>query len=495
MLTTTRGVRALAATCTAVAAVTALPCATPAALAGTGHSAGVVGNPITLATGQHFEVLGHPFDVATSPGGTAYIGWISSTAVDSERKVHLCKLPPTATACDGGIQTIDSLSGSSAAGLRVLVDADDTVHLVWFHDSAQSLNGPNNSAIAEADALHGLGLSAAHDIVTNAPSFGSLLEAKIGPGGAIWTVAYAGVPTKQVRVWHDTTDPEPVTTPYGISHAQLAFTGGTPVLVVEKDGAISTPPSYATRSSSGTWSAFHKIAHTWAAGSNTALATTRHGLRIVTGTNDASYRPVIAAWTGSGFGTPKLTPDTNGCGVKTHDGSSDPSGRLLDASWECSKVTVTNYPDARHAAIVRFKPGGTPGQAPEIASGTRGIATVVWGVSQTDGEKLRVAHVRAPDSTATVGHTGTGGRVTVTGPRTCLPPVDVPIGLTHNPAKGWRFKSRTLRLDGNRVHRPLDGAKLKPGERHTLVGTATFAKNGVHKTVKASLSFRTCATQ
>ena len=155
----------------------------------------------------------------------------------------------------------------------------------------------------------------------------------------------------------------------------------------------------------GTWSTFHQIAHTWAAGSDAALASTRHGLRIVTSTNNASDRPVIAAWTGSGFGTPKLTSDTNGCGAKTHDGWSDPSGRLLDASWECSKVTVTNYPDARHAAIVRFNGGSTPGHAPEIASGTRGTATVVWGVSQTDGETLRVAHVRLPDSTVTVGHT------------------------------------------------------------------------------------------
>ena len=282
--------------------------------------------------------------------------------------------------------------------------------------------------------------------------------------------------------------------PFDVDYAQLAFTGGTPVLAIEKYGAISTPPNYATRSSAGTWSTFHAVAHTWAGGGNAALATTRHGLRIVTGTNDASYRPVVAAWTGSGFGTPRMTPDTNGCGAKTHDGWSDPSGRLLDASFECSKVTITNYPDARHAAIVRFKAGGTPGYAPEIASGTRGIATVVWSVSQTGGEKLRVAHVRLPDSNVTVAHKGTGGRVTITGPRTCLPPVNVPIGWTHHPAKGWTFKTGTLRLDGNRVRSPLDGAKLKPGHSYTLVGKATFAKNGAHHTVKASLTFKTCAT-
>jgi hypothetical protein len=495
LITTARRARVLAAACTVAGVTTmaAVSSSTPAARAASAHTAGVVGSPLTLATGQSFEVLGHPFDVGTNRGGTAYIGWISSTTADPERTVHLCTLPPTATACEGGIQTIASPGTSSAAGLRVLVDGDDTVHLVWFHDTAQSINGPNDAAISEATAVHGLDLGAAQDIVTNAPSFGTLLEAKIGPNGDLWTVAYAGVPTKEVRVWHGGADPEPVTTPYGVGYAQLAFAGGTPVLAIEKDGAISTPPSYATRSGAGTWSAFHQIAHTWAAGSNTALATTRRGLRMVTSTDHASYRPVIAAWTGSGFSTPKLTPDTNGCSVKTHDGWSDPSGRLLDASWECSRLTVTNYPDARHAAIVRFGGGGTPGHAPQIASGTRGIATVVWGVSQADGETLRVARVRLPDSTVTVGRTGTGGRVTVTGPVTCLPPVDVPIRRTHRPAKGWRLESSTLRLDGRRVSAPLDGAKLAPGKRYALVGTATFAKHGRRATVTATLRFRTCA--
>ena len=270
-----------------------------------------------------------------------------------------------------------------------------------------------------------------------------------------------------MRVWHDATDPEPITTPYGVSHAQLAFTGGTPVLVIEKDGANSTPPSYATRSSAGTWSTFHQIAHTWAAPSDAALASTRHGLRIVTSTNNASDRPVIAAWTGSGFGTPKL--DIRHQRLRREDPrrmvrpERAVAGRLL----ECSKVTVTNYPDARHAAIVRFNGGSTPGHAPEIASGTRGTATVVWGVSQTDGETLRVAHVRLPDSTVTVGHTGTGGRVTVTGPLTCLPPVDVHIGRTHNPAKGWRFKSSTLRTP-------------RPPRRQSTPRREAHARSAVH---------------
>ncbi len=490
MLTTTRRTLAIVASCAAV--VAAAPIEAAPAARSAGHPAGFVGSAITLATGQNFPA--HPYDVAANPAGTAYIGWISSTASVTDRKVHLCKLPTAATSCVGGVQTIDSLGISSAAGLRVLVDGADTVHLVWFHDTAQSINGPNGAAIAEATAPHGQNLTAAHDIITDAPSFGSLIDAGLGPGG-IWTVAYAGVPDQQVQVWHGNVGPEPVATPFGVGYAQLAFSGSTPVLAIEKYGAITTPPYYATRSSSGTWSGFRAVASTWAAGSNAALASTRHGLRIVTGVNSASYRPAIAAWTGTGFGARTLTPDTNGCGVKTHDGWADPSGRLLDVSWECSQVTVTNYPDALHAAILRFNGGGTPGHAPEIASGTRGIATVAWSLSGTGGQALRAARVRLPDSTLTVAHATRAGRVTVTGPRTCLPPANVTIGWTHKRRHHWKFKSGSLRLNGNRVSSPLDGAALAAGQTYALVGKAKFLKGGRHKVVKATLTFTTCAAQ
>jgi hypothetical protein len=491
MFTVTRRSTAIAAVCAALVVAATPVNATPASTAR--HPAGFVGGATTLASGQSFETLGHPYDVATNAAGTAYIGWISSTSTDTDRKVHLCTLPLAATSCEGGIQTIASLGISSASGLQVMVDGSDTVHLVWFHDTAQSINGPNNAAIAQATAVHGQNLTAATDI-TNAPSFGSLLDAKLGPGG-IWTVAYAGVSTQQVQVWHSATGVETVPTPFSVGYAQLAFTGSTAVLAVEKYGAISTPPSTAARSGTGTWGGFHAVPGTWATGSNAALASTRYGLRIVTGVNNASYRPVVSAWNGSAFGTPVLTPDTNGCGVKTHDGWTDPSGRLLDVSWECSQVTVTNYPDAMHPAIFRFNGGGTPGHAPQIGSGTRGIGTVVWSLSQSTGETLRVARVRLPDSTLAVAKAARAGRVTVTGPRTCLPPVDVAISWRHRPRRHWKFKSGSLRLDGVRVGSLLDGATLTPGQVHTLVGKARFARGGKRRTVKATLGFRTCAVQ
>jgi hypothetical protein len=380
----------------ALAAIAGLVATAPA-----GHAiddrAGVVGSPFTLANVMSFA----GYDVAANASGTAYIGWISTTATDATRKVNLCRLPVGATACTGGVQTIDSLSSSSASGLRVVVTAPNLVHLIWFHDTPNSINGPQNGAIAEATAQDGRNLTAAHDVITDAPSFGELLTVARDPNGAIWTVTYAGLPTQSVQV----RDALPaayatVPTPYGVGFAQLAFTGGKPVLAVEKDGAIRTPPQYATRSSAGRWSSFRAVASTWARATDAALVSTRHGLRLVTGDDNTSYRPVISKWTGTGFAPPQLTADDNACGPSSHDGATDPSGRLLDVSWECHDVTVTNYADAFHAAIVRLRVPNTPTATPQIASGTAGIATVVYSTTTATGtgQVLRAAHVELPGS-------------------------------------------------------------------------------------------------
>jgi hypothetical protein len=477
----------------AAAAIAGPVAAAPAAEAAAhGHPAGVIGSPITLSHVVAFS----GYDVATDPSGTAYIGWISTTVSNPERQVHLCRLPVGATSCTGGVQTIDSPDASSAAGLQVVVTGHNLVHLIWFHDTAASLNGPQSSAIAEATAMDGKNLTAAHDVVTDAPSFGSLLTAVPGPHGSIWTVTYPGLPAHSVQVRDGLSAARTsVHTPYAIGFAQLAFTHGKPVLAVEEDASLGTPPHYATRSSGGSWGSFHAVAHTWALATNAALASTRHGLRLVTTVNNASYRPVISKWTGSGFGPRHLTADHNPCAPSSHDGSADPSGRLLDVSWECQDVTVTNYADAARAAIVRITVHDTPTATPQIASGTRGIATVAYSTENGSDQVLRAAHIRLPGSTHTVQHTAAGGRVTVTGPRSCLPPVNVHIGWTHHAAKGWSFRTGSLRLNGKHASPPtLDGARLTAGKTYKLTGSATFTKGGNHHTVQVTLKFTTCAS-
>jgi hypothetical protein len=404
--------------------------------------------------------------------------------------VHLCKLEIGATSCTGGIQTSDSLAFASAGDPQVVITSDGVVHLIWWHDSS----GPDPGAHAEATAPDGQNHTAGHHVAAQPPAHGDLLAAKLGPNDSIWTVTYDAVPAQHVEVRPGlSAAPESVATPFAIGYAQLAFVGDQAVLTVEQYGSISTPPNYATRSSSGTWSSFRPLANTWAVGTNVALATTGHGLRLVTAIGNASYRPVISKWTASGFGKPRRTPDNNSCTPNTHDGWADASGRLLDASWECEDVAVANYPDALHPALFRLKAGGTPTYQAQIASGTRGIATLVYTVQSATANDLRVAHVLLPDSTLRVAKGGPGGRVTVTGPRSCLPPVNVRVGWTHKPARGWTFKSGSLQLGGKSVGSVLDGATLAPGKRYTLAGTATFSKGGKSSTVTARLLFKTCA--
>ncbi|MDT4942734.1 MAG: hypothetical protein QOJ34_2823 [Pseudonocardiales bacterium] len=453
-----------------------------------GHPPGVIGSPITLRASVQLV----SYDVAANSAGRAYIGWMSDDGAPVHRYVHLCTLPVAATSCQGGVQTISVLDDAYAADLHVLVTGDDVVKLVWFDHST-----PSTPAIVVASAARGQDLTAGQSY-PGTTGLGQLLTAEVSPSGEIWTVTYEASLPNRVLVRPDVTAADvPVSTPYPVGHAQLAFTGGKAVLAFEAYSFTTNAAHYKVRSAGGAWGAMQSVPHTWTTGAGAALETTGHGLRIVTGVNDASYRPVIAKWTGSGFTPRQLTADHNACAPSSHDGYADPSGRLLDVSWECNQVTIANYPDALHAALVRISIGTKVATyTPQIASGTRGIATVVWSVQAALGKNvLRFAHVRLPDATTTTSHSGAGGKVTVTGPRTCLPPVNVHVGWTHPAANNWSFRAGSLRLGNTAIAgSTLDGASLTPGKAYSLIGTATFGRGGDRSTVKATLNFRSCGT-
>jgi len=160
------------------------------------------------------------------------------------RKVHLCTLPIDATKCDGGIQTIDSLGDSSAEGLKILVSSAAEVTLVWFHNTTASTMGPQGGEIATATSDAGGPLNGPFDLAS-APSFGSLLDARLGPGNAIWTVAGPPAGKSGVQVRTDVENPmnmvTALKTPYQVGSARLRFHGNDAVLAIQKDGAITVP--------------------------------------------------------------------------------------------------------------------------------------------------------------------------------------------------------------------------------------------------------------
>ena len=101
-----------------------------------------------------------------------------------------------------------------------------------------------------------------------------------------------------------------VSTPYPVGFAELAFTGTMPVIATQEAGYITKPAGY-TYESHGSWSAVHNVAHTWTGGARVGLAETRSGLRLIDSVDNASYQPVVAAWTGAGISKPTQTGDHN----------------------------------------------------------------------------------------------------------------------------------------------------------------------------------------
>jgi hypothetical protein len=479
---------------TAVLLATGLVLASPGSSAATRHASGVSGKRLTLATGQDFG----NYDVAADAAGNAYIAWLSASHSQTGRVVHLCKLPPGANACVGGVQTTSAIDGTTAQGLRVLTTPSGAkVTLVWFHDTVASGSGPEGGEIAEATAVHGLNLSAGAD-VADAPSHATLMDVEFGPKFSIWTVAIPAFSDQTLQIHpglsaaHTT-----VKTPFLLGGAQIAFTRGKPIVAIDKYGAVSEAAQYSTGTAAGKFGAFHKVAGTW----TTALSDlkgTAHGVRLIATSGPDFYRPAIAKWNGHGFGRPALTADHNNCAPGTHDASTDPSGRLLDVSNECGQVTVANFVNDDTAAIYRFNGGDTVTSVPQIASGSRGVATVVWSTqtNAANGNILHALRVPLPDTTHTVLKHGKGGKISLIGPTTCLPPVLVHVKLGAKAARHWAIRTRTLKLGSHAVKKNrINGATLSPGKSYTLHGTVVFGKGSARDTLKATLTFATCPTK
>ena len=479
------GLAAAVALTLGLAAVVATP-------ADASHNPGVTGKRVTIASSADVQ----SYDEAADDSGTAYIGWITNES--GGRIVHLCTLPVGANSCKGGVEDISTGGSSTANDLRVLSTPSGKVTMLWFQ------NGPDSGTIAEGGeidvvtATKGMNPTAA-SVYGPAPSNGELLDAEYSPDlSRIWTVAYPPLTAHRLQVTPGSGKAfVTVQTPWIIGDAQLAFSGGAPVMTIDKYGAISTPARYASGTMAAKFGKFHTLKGTWT-GHPGVLKNTPHGLRYIGVDNDAGYLPVIAKWNGHAFSKATKTADRNTCPAGS-DGSRDSSGRLLTVKSECGHLAIADYADDTHAAIYRFNANSSKTIVtglPQIASGTRGIATVVW-TTETDGQTGDVVHavrVALPDTTTQVHKKGTPGKITLIGPTSCLPPVLVHVKIGANPAKGWSVKSRTLMLGSKTVHnRRIDGASLKPGTQYTLKGKAKFTKGGKSKSLGASLAFTTCA--
>jgi hypothetical protein len=465
--------------------------AVPAAHSVSAAKPGLVGASITLANKVSFDGDSRAYSIAADKSGKTYVAWIASDLKTSAgRQVHLCTLLLHATSCKGGIQTINLTDASTSAGLRLLVTPGGAVTIVWYHTSA------SGGEIAEATSQSGGPLSAEHD-VASAPTNGFLLDAELAHDGSVWTVAApSSGSTLAVRAGV-TNPPTTVKTPYYVGYAQLAFAGSTPILAITKNAAVSQAAAFSYRRG-GSWTSFKNVAGTGTAGQNVGLVDTPSGVRLITDIGDAGYTPVVAKWDGHGFSHRRPTGDT--CVLGAHDAATDSSGRLVDVSSECSKISVSNFGAGTHAAILRFAPQGFPaGGEPQIATVPRGYAWVAWSTqanpsAPTQGDKLKVALVLLPGVHRQVSHRGRHGTVTVTGPASCLPADSISVGVKGHPKHRWRVASHRLTLGHKKLHSSLNGASLTPGKVYSLKGTVVFKAGSSHETVSATLRFRACPT-
>jgi hypothetical protein len=453
--------------------------------------AGLTGPAITLANNTQFS----GYDAATGPNGIAYIGWIGDSG--SARKVSLCALPRGAKACAGGIRTIasapDGIGTSTAAGLRVLVSKSNLVTLVWMYSTVASENGPEGDVIATATSQGGGPLSGPK-VSSAGPSFGSFLDAVLAPDGKIWAVTQPGGATPPVQVTRGLgSAPQTVKTPFPAGHALLAFSGSSAVLAIDKAGAISQPVYYA-RQSGGGWTGFKAIGKTWNL-AGFGMAGTTSGVRVIASENNADYHPVVSALTSAGFSAPALIGDTNPCPQSGHDTVADASGRLADVAQECQAVTVANLANTRHAAIFRFSIPESQtfaGGIAQLTTAPSGRGWVAWSIESKTGNKLLVAPLVLAGLDVTATSAVKGGKVSVTGPASCLPPVNIAVGVSGKAAPGWTVLAKSLKLGGAAVGSVLKGAGLTPGKSYTLTGTVTFGSGSARATGHTAVTFRAC---
>jgi hypothetical protein len=463
--------------------------------------AGRSGPAITL--GHHVSMTSDTADIAIDKNNTAYVSWISEVAGenDGERTIKLCVLPSGARACKGGIQTTDALGDSSAADLQVLI-VNGTPTIFWIYDTLEAGTNPEGAAVAAATVTP-TGVLNPGVVVTAAPSHDSLLDVAVAPNGQIWTITYGSALDTFFEVREGlTATPVTVHTPFYIERAQVAWDHGKAIIAIAKGGSTIGEPAFYSASSGTTFPAFKSVKNTWTVGTDVGLVKAGSHVRLVAAVGNASYEPAVATWTGSSFTKAKSNGDhgSHGKYPGSHDVNTDPSGRMVDAEDENGVIAVSNYANDKTAAVYRFSTGGTDaGPQPQIATTSRGNGWVLWAVEDSAsggyGDFLRVVPIRLSDTHQTAQKHGKHGRVTLTGPSSCLPAVSISDHVKGAPKHGWKVTKKTVKLAGNTIGGTVNGAALTGGKTYHLTGTVVFTSksSGAHSSATATLKFKSCS--
>jgi hypothetical protein len=458
----------------------------PAARAG----GGATGSPITIQSGVSLS----GYDVATTQDGTTYVGWVGDDISNpSLRQLHLCVLKPSSTSCIGGVQTASALGSSSAQNLKVVVTGGQ-VELVWIAQVAPS-SGEFSGVFGTNVVSNGtLGTSVA---VPGAPTLGSLTSAIAHQGGGVSLAAVGESGALDQRAYYYPTVSATPTTfqrPYFVGNAQLADNGRQTVLTTTAYGSLSGKVAVASKPSNGTgWSGFANVPGSYALGNIERVVTASGRIRMVGVSAQAIYTPDSWTWNGTSFGKPRATGDHND--ISTIDTATDGSGRLVTVDSEVGGLMVSNFGKGTHASRFLFKVNQTFAGGPaQISTSPSGRGFLVWSIERTGvtGQILKAQPIRLSALLRTVHASSSAGRVSLTGPRTCMPVSTAHVSVTGRPARHWKVRSRSMHLGSKKQGGTLNGASLKPSHSYTLKGTVVFAKGSARKSVTAKLSFKTC---
>ena len=438
---------------------------------------------VLVQPAQQDRFSGGGFATVSDGQGDTFVSWSN---FGKRGGVFLCTLRTGSSNCLNGTQVSASTETSPAPGTDIhLLAGHRSVRVLWFDDS------DGGATVQEATATAG-GVPSASHALERGPTAGALMDARTGPGGHLWTLTANGDGT-QLRLAKDGVVVAGPAVPWAVGYAQLAFAGGTAVIAVQKAGSLSTPVDYAW-DAGGSWTALRPLSGTWSVGYAPGLTQTGAGLRLVTATADASYKPVVSRWTGHGFSAALPIGDTNNCAPNSAQTASDPSGRLTDVTNECGMITVDNMPTSSRAAIFRFAAKGTvAGSTPELATLPSGRGWVVYALQNETGyDQLVAVPVLLPALTSTVATSSLAGVARVSGPVSCLPVVSTPVAVAAASAGHWRVLSKAVTLSGMSQGSILNGARLRPGASYKLVGIVTFGDGQRRLTLKAVLDFKAC---
>lgn len=451
---------------------------------------GPVGGRVTLDQNAAFS----GYDAVTTSDGTTYVGWISNSYDDTTlRQVHLCVLHPTSTSCVGGVQTTGPLAPSTAQDLHVVV-AGGQVELVW--DAQVTLGAGEFSGVFGVAKVTGGKLGAATSIA-GAPSYPTMTSVIVTASGDV-SAAVIGSGDYNHKVYYYkslTASPTTLTRPYFIGNAQLADNGKQTVLTTSPYGQITEPVAVAHKSSAATsWSAFSNVAGSNQLSGIERLAEANGRIWLLAGRANTFYPGYTFAWTGSSFAGARATGDPRD--VWSFDATTDASGRLATVSTEVGQLAISNFGTGQRAAeftipVKQTFAGGTP----QLTTSPSGQGWVIYSVqtAASTGNLLFAQRIRLSGLTQTVRRHGAAGKVTLTGPATCMPATPVSIKIKGKAAHGWRAASKRMRLGSKKVKGSIDGASLTPNHRYTLIGSVKFRNGSRHQKVTARLSFTTCA--